>query len=39
MNVVYSELAESVRVADKTQIQVDDVVDRSYHPPASSRRE
>ena len=39
MKVVYSEPDERVRVTDETQIQVDEVVDRPYHPPASSRRE
>ncbi|WP_152420057.1 hypothetical protein [Halorubrum distributum] len=39
MKVVYTEPEEEVRITDDTQIQVDDIVDRPYHPPASSRRE
>lgn len=39
MKAVYCEPEEEVRVTDDTQIQVDDIVDRAYHPPASSRRE
>ncbi len=38
MKVVYSEPEERFRVTDDTKIQVDDIVDRPYHPPASSRR-
>lgn len=39
MKVVYCEPEEQVRVTDNTQIQVDETVDRSYHPSPSSRRE
>jgi len=39
MKVVYCEPEEKVRVTDNTEIQVDNIVDRPYHPPASSRRE
>lgn len=38
MKVVYCEPEERVRVTDDTKIQVDDIVDRPYDPPASSRR-
>lgn len=39
MKVVYCEPEERARVTDNTEIQVDEIVDRLYHPPASSRRE
>lgn len=38
MKVVYCDPEEQVRVTEETNIQVDDIVDRPYHPPASSRR-
>lgn len=38
MKVVYCDPEERVRVTEQTNIQVDEIVDRSYHPPASSRR-
>lgn len=39
MKVVYCDPEEQVRVTEETTIQVDEIVDRAYHPPASSRRE
>jgi hypothetical protein len=39
LKVVYCEPEERVRVTENTKIQVDKIVDRAYHPPASSRRE
>jgi hypothetical protein len=39
LKVVYCEPKEKVRVTENTKIQVDKIVDRAYHLPASSRRE
>ena len=38
MKVVYCEPEGEVQVTMDTEVQVDNIVDRPYHPPASSRR-